>query len=74
MLLLVVGRGDAFVSHQNNNNNGFLPMMVVRRPTSSFVLSMAAVVELKPEPEGGEGVTPISTMPGSRMKKMVCDL
>jgi len=49
-------------------------MMVVRRPTSSFVLSMAAVVELKPEPEGGEGVTPISTMPGSRMKKMVCDL
>lgn len=36
----------------------------------SSALSMAAV-ELKPEPEGGEELTAISTMAGSRMKKMV---
>ena len=38
--------------------------------TRSSALSMAAV-ELKPEPEGGEELTAISTMAGSRMKKMV---
>ena len=53
--LLFVG-GNAFLGCQPN----------VVRPSS---LSMA--VELKPEPEGGEEVTPLSTMAGSRMKKMV---
>ena len=37
----------------------------------SFPLFMA--VELKPEPEGGEELTALSSMDGSRMKNMVCN-
>jgi hypothetical protein len=32
--------------------------------------SLCLAVELEPEPEGGEDVTPVSTMAGTRMKNM----
>ena len=38
------------------------------RPRTSIILN--AVVELKPEPEGGEEITAVKSMDGSRLKNM----
>ena len=44
---------------------------IVHEPISTRAASLFMAVELKPEPEGGDEVTAISTMAGSRLKNMV---
>lgn len=56
LFLFVLPFASAFVSHKSS-------------PLHTFGVCLNAVA-LEPEPEGGEVISPLKSMPGCRMKKM----
>ena len=52
-----------------HRSSSFVPLLVPARSSSSQ-LRHAALVELEPEPAGGEELTATTTLPGCRMKQM----
>lgn len=67
-LCTMMGRVIVLLSLFAVGCNGFAGISAPVTTTRSSQLFMA--VELKPEPEGGEEITALSTMAGSRMKNM----